>query len=243
MARYITANEIINQVCTEVGLVTNTDPVGSTEDTYIQMTGLLTAAGQEFVEMNPWQILRSVYSINTGDGSTAEYDLPDDFAYMIDQTGWNRTSQWPMVGPMSAQQWAYLENTDLVNNTIWASFRVFDNTMNLLPDPPPVNTDIQFEYINRNWVQEANDGARRDTIGAGTDIVLYENILIKKFLKVKWLDAKGFDSTAARMDFDNIYSGRIGRDKGAPVLSTSGGQGYPYLTMWGNAPWTGYGSP
>jgi hypothetical protein len=243
MARYISANDIINQVCIEVGLNSNTDPVASQEDTYIQMTGLLTAAGQELVEMVPWQVLRSVYELVTADGDTGTYDLPDDFAYMVDQTGWDLSNNVPVAGPLSAQQWCYLEGRDLVSSTIYASFRLFDNTFNLFPQPPPVGMTVKFEYINRNWVLEAGDGAlRRDTIGAGTNIVLYEAILIKKFLKVKWLDAKGFDSTAARLDFDTIFSGRVGRDKGAPVLSAAGSTlGFPYLNAWYNAPYSGYG--
>jgi hypothetical protein len=242
MSRFITANEIINQVCTEVGLVTSVDPVGSTEDTYIQMTGLLTAAGQEFVEMVPWQVLRSVYEFETADGDTGEYSLPDDFAYMVDQTGWDMGNNIPIAGPLSPQQWCFLEGRNLVTSTIYASFRLFDNTFNLFPQPPITGMTVRFEYINRNWVQETNAGARRDSIGTGTDVVLYEQILIKKFLKVKWLDAKGFDSTAARMDFDNIFTGRVGRDKGAPVLSAAGANlGFPYLNAWWNVPYSGYG--
>lgn len=243
MSRFITANDIINQVCTEVGLVTDTDPVGSSVDTYIQMTGLLTAAGQELVEMVPWQVLRSVFQFTTAEGDTGTYNLPADFAYMVDQTGWDMGNMFPISGPLSAQQWCFLEGTNLLSSTIYASFRLFDNTFNLFPQPPAVGITVKFEYINRNWVQEAGtDGTRRDTIGAGTNVVLYEAILIKKFLKVKWLDAKGFDSTAARLDFDSIFSGRVGRDKGAQVLNASGAPGaYPYLNAWYNVPYSGYG--
>jgi hypothetical protein len=241
MSRFITANEIINRAAIEVGLLTNTDPVASTEDTYIQLTGLLTAAGQELVEMNAWQTLRSVFSFTTADGDSGEYDLPDDFAYMIDQTGWDTSNTVPIGGPLSPQVWSYLEGRDLVSQSIYASFRVMDNTFNLFPQPPPVGMAVRFEYINRNWVQEAGDGDRRDTIGTGSDIVLYEAILIVKFLKMKWYQAKGFPSEAAAMDFDNMFTGRVGRDKGAPVLNAGGGsRGLPYLNGW-NVPDTRYG--
>jgi hypothetical protein len=140
MPRYIAANDIINQVCMETGLVTNTDPVASTEDTYIQLTALLTSAGQELVEMHPWQALRSVYSITTT--NTGSYPLPDDFCYMIDQTGWNRSSRFPVAGPLSGQQWSFLEGVGLTQTPLYATFRLMDSTFNLLPNPPPNGVNI-----------------------------------------------------------------------------------------------------
>jgi len=240
MARYMSANDIINQTCIETGLLPNTDPVASTEDTYIQMTGLLTACGQELVEMYPWQTLRSVYSITTQTGDSGSYPLPNDFSYMIDQTGWNISSRMPVGGPLSEQQWAYLDGIGVGANTLYASFRLFDNTFNLFPQPPAEGITVRFEYISRNWVQEANTQVQRDSILTGSDIVLYEGILIKKFLKVKWLDSKGFASDSARMDFDTILQSRMGKDKGGQILSASSNYGYPYLNQR-NVPFTNFG--
>ncbi len=243
MARYATATDIINRVAVEIGLVPDTDPVGSTDVTFVQLTGLLNAAGQELVEMNAWQALRGVYEFTTADGDTGVYDLPSDFAYMIDQTGWDMSNTVPIGGPLSPQIWSYLLGRDLVSQTIYASFRLVDGTFNLFPQPPPVGVDIRFEYQSRNWVLEAGvAGTTKDQVTAGSDTVLYEPRVIINFLKVKWQDAKGFDSTAARMDFDNIFNGRVGRDKGAPILNAGNGVRWPpYLNAWYNTPDTGYG--
>jgi hypothetical protein len=243
MARYATATDIINRVAVEVGLLPDTDPVGTTDTTYVQLTGLLNAAGQELVEMNAWQALRAVYQFTTADGDTGVYDLPSDFSYMIDQTGWDLSNTVPIGGPLSPQVWSYLLGRDLVSQTIYASFRLVDGTFNLFPQPPPTGIDVRFEYISRNWVLEAGvAGTRKDLVSVGSDTVLYEPIMIIKFLKVKWLDAKGFDSTAARMDFDSMYSGRVGRDTGAPILNAGAGVRWPpYLNAWYNVPDSGYG--
>ena len=243
MARYATATDIINQTAIEVGLTPDTDPVASTDVQFVQLTGLLNAAGQELVEMNGWQALREVYEFTTQDGDSGVYDLPSGFSYMIDQTGWDMTNTVPIGGPLSPQIWSYLLGRDLVSQTIYASFRLMDGTLNLFPQPPPIGILVRFEYISRNWVLEAGPaGTRTDKVSAGSDTVLYEPRVIINFLKVKWLDAKGFPSDAARMDFDNIYSGRVGRDKGAPVLNAGGGVRWPpYLNGWYNVPDSGYG--
>jgi hypothetical protein len=241
MARFLTANDIINRAAIEVGLLPASDPVASGDDLFVQLTGLLNSAGQEFVEMNDWQALTNAYEVTTVEDDTGVYDLPDDFSYMIDQTGWDRTNRVPIGGPLSPQDWSYLDGRDLVSSTIYASFRLVDNKFDLFPQPPPIGLEVRFEYISRDWVREnTSTGAPKDTVTIGSDVVLYEPTLIIKFLKVKFLDAKGFDSTAARLEFDTLFSSRVGKDVGASILSASGGGRGLHLIDGSNAPDSGY---
>ena len=245
MARYFTANEVLNQTALEIGLVPVTDPVSEQDESFVQLTGLLTAAGQEMVELHPWQILNQVYEFTTEAGDSGTYDLPDDFSYMIDQTGWDQTNRVAVGGPLSPQDWSYLLGRDLVSQSIYASFRLVDGIIDLVPQPPPENLKIRFEYIGRNWVKEAGQSEpNQDAIGTGSDVVMYEPILIKKFLKVKFLAAKGFDTAAASLDFETLFLSRTGKDTGAPILSASSSQrGFPYLSPYFNTGDTGYGGP
>jgi len=215
--------------------------VTNTDENFIQLTGLLTSAGQELVELHPWQILVKEFALTTTDLDTGTYDLPDDFCYMIDQTGWDRTNRVAIGGPLSPQQWTYLKGRDLVSQTIYASFRLVDNKFDLFPQPPPVGLQVSFEYISRNWVL-LSDQSYADEIQNGTDTALFEPILIVKFLKAKFLEAKGFDSTAARAELQSMFDSRTGKDTGAPILSASGtGRGFPYLSPFYNTGDTGYG--
>ena len=243
MARLSSANGIINRAALEVGLLPTIDPVASSDESFIQLTGLLTSAGQELVELHPWQILRGVYEFKTEEDDTGDYDLPEDFAYMIDQTGWEHSARVAMGGPLSPQDWTYLAGRDLISQSIYASFRLVDNKFDIYPqDPVPAGLDINFEYISRNWVQEQNEGPEKDLVTIGTDIVKYEPILIIKFLKCKFLEAKGFDPSSARLEFENMMNSRTGKDTGAPILSASNNsRGFPYLHPYYNTSDTGYG--
>lgn len=243
MPRLATVNDIMNRAAVEVGLNPSNDPVSSTDETFDQLQYLFDGAGQEMVEIHPWQAMTSQYSLTTQAGDTGTYDLPDDYAYMIDQTGWDRTNRVAIGGPLSAQDWAYLAGRDLVSQSIYASFRLEDNKLQLYPQPPPEDLTITFEYMTRNWLAEQNDTTRRhDRIQTGSDICLYEPIVIVKFLKVKLLDAKGLPSQAARMEFENMLESRLGKDEGAKVLSASGHlRGFPYLSPYYNTGDTGYG--
>jgi hypothetical protein len=243
MARYLPVNDIINRAAVEVGLLPSTDPVSDTDETFIQMVQLLNGSGQELCELNDWQELVKPYEIITADTDTGTYDLPDDFNYMIDQTGWDRTNRVAIGGPLSPQDWTYLAGRDLVSQTIYASFRQVDGKLDLYPQPPPDGLRLTFEYISRNWLREQGAGsANRDTVGAGSDVCILDPQLSIKFLKLKFLQAKGLDASAAGMEFDTLLASRVGKSTGAPILSASrGSRAFPYLTPYGNTGDTGFG--
>lgn len=243
MPRLFSVNDIINRAVAEIGLNQTTDPVGSTDETFVLAQSLLDSAGQEMVELHQWQNLVRKYEINTLSTDSGEYDLPDDFCYMIDQTGWDRTNHVPVNGPLNAQDWTYIEGRNLVSQTIYASFRPVQNKVVIFPSPPPDGLKLTFEYISRNWLMTAANGqSTHDVIKDGGDICLFEPILMIKFLKVKIQDSKGFDSTAARQDFENMFLSRTGKDEGAEVLNASfNARGIPYLNTYWNTPDTGYG--
>lgn len=241
--RFKTADDILNQTALEVGLIPVANFVESSEDNAKQMVGLLTSAGQELLELNAWPDLVKEYEIVVASGDTGVYALPEDFNYMIDQTGWDRSNNLPVGGPLSAQDWTYLKGRDLVSHTIYVSFRQFENKLHIFPQPPPVGLRLTFEYSSRYWVASAATLApTADAISLGSDFVLYPHLLVVKMLKMKWLQAKGFDSSAAAMEFDTLLQGMIGRATGAPVLNASSlYRGINYLSPYYNTPDTGFG--
>jgi hypothetical protein len=93
----------------------------------------------------------------------------------------------------------------------------------------------------RNWATTAG-GVAKDSCTAADDIVLYEPILAMKFLKLRYLEAKGFDTSAALTQFTNAFMQWTGKDLTAPVLSMARNRVFPYLS-WRNVPQTNFGLP
>lgn len=248
MARYETAGDIINMVAAEVGLVPVTNPFVSTDPSFVQLTYLLTSAGRELLGSHQWQRFVKVHTITTVvPPDTGNYDLPADFGWIIDQTGWSPTAGGaglPLGGPLSEQDWAYLVNTNLAASTIYISFKQADGQFQVLPQPPPDNTIINFEYMSRWWVAVAADPAvpAQDSVESSDDVVLFEPILIIKLLKLRFLEAKGFDTTAAVSQFANVFSQWTGKDTTTPTLNAARVRTFPYLG-WRNVPETNYGLP
>jgi hypothetical protein len=239
------ANDILNRVAAEVGLAPVTDPYTSQDPSFVQMRYLLDTAGEELVQAYPWGLLVKEEAFTTVDGDDGDYPLPSDFSHMINQTGWDRGNNVPLMGPLSAQDWTYLKGRNLVSSTIYASFRLAEGLFKIFPNgtETPAGLDITYEYISKNWVKSGTSPfSEQDQVLKGSDTVLYDKTLVSRALKVKFLEAKGFDSSKAQADFNQIFSFLTGTDKGAKVLNAGGGaSGYPYLDMWRNAPDTGYG--
>ena len=248
--RFFTAARIINDTLVETGLDEVTDPFSSTDKAARQMVRLLNIAGRELVSLHPWQMLIREEQFTTVQDEDGIHDLPSDYAYMIDQTGWERRENVPLIGPLSPQDWTYLLGRDLVGSTIYASFRFDQNKLFLFPNnPAPANLDVNYEYISYNWAQDGdvipgpNDPpGDSDTLIKASDIVLYPPMLISRYLKVKWLEAKNLDTTAAMDTFRTQFYSWVGKDNSAQILN-AGRQwrGFPYLDMWRNLPDTGYG--
>lgn len=247
MARFNTAGSIINAVAAETGLVPVSDPFASADPAFVQLCALLGTAGKELLTLFQWNKFVKSHSILTlVPPDTGNYDLPADFGWMIDQTGWSPTNVGnglPLGGPLSEQDWTYLVNTNLAASTIYISFKMAEGQIQVLPQPPPNNTTINFEYISRWWVANpATTVGAKEEPTASDDVVLYEPILMIKFLKLRFLEAKGFDTTAATAQFLTMFQAWTGKDSSAMILNTARMRFFPYLG-YRNIPETNYGLP
>lgn len=249
MARYQSIGELINRVAVSVGLNKSNDPFASTDPAFVQLCMLATECGQDLVQENDWQQLEREHAFVTASGDTGLYPLPDDFGYMIDQTGWQQGAPgaaYPLLGPASAQWWSYLQASELYTVTIYAWFRIAQGQLQLWPQPPAVGIPIAYKYVSRNWVLDGNSTPTtpvyKDHVEQYSDTVLYEPILFLKKLKLAFLQAKGFDTTKAEDEYRVALDAWIGKDVSAPILSLNGGLSYnqPFLGNR-NVPETGFG--
>lgn len=237
------ANEILNRVAAEVGLEPVADPWASTDQHFGQMRYLLQTAGEELTLAHVWEWQTRSHNIVTGVLETGNYPLPDDFLQMIDQTGWERSENVPLFGPLSAQDWTYLLGRDLVSHTIYASFRIKEGQFSIFPQPPPSGLDINFEYQTKNWISDGQPTPTySDKVLSGDETILFDRTLITRYLKLKWLEAKGFDTNKPQDDFNVVFTSLTGKDKGAEIISAGrNARQFPYLDSRYNTKDSGYG--
>ncbi len=243
--RYITASDIVNRAAIESGLLPSSDVFADSDPSFVQLRNLITTCGQDLVEAYPWEVLRREHQIITVvPPDTGVYDLPSDFGYMIPQTGWERAENVPLGGPLSPQQWSYLEGRDLVSFTIYASFRIMEDKFQIFPQPPPSGLDINFEYISRNWVEPGDDpGTFSDVVAGNADTIFFKPIMMVQYLRFKFLEAKGFDSSGALGAFQKAYNQATEGNKSAPILNVGARAAGIHYLDFRNIPNTNYGGP
>ncbi len=243
LATTATANDIMNVVAAEVGLVPVTDPYGNSDDTFVQMGYLLNTAIKELTRKFNWEFLINEHQILTEEGDDGVYDLPPDFLRMIDQTGWERNNRNPM-NALSPQQWTYLAGRNLVSETIWVNFRVQDGNFNIYPNPVSFKYDINFEYISKECVTSSESGLPTDKVTSGADIPFFDELLLSRMVKVKWYEAKGMDSARAQDDFNQIFDDLTSVDSSSPILNAGHTRnGLKLLNTFYNTSDTNYGNP
>jgi hypothetical protein len=225
---YRTAIWVVQQAMIEMGLNKPAQLVASTDITVQQMLGLLNRAGTDMVIGFPWEQLTKEYVFNTAnstvDGLVLKQPLPADWSYFLDQTQWDRTNHWPLLGPKTAQEWQWLKG-GLLSSGPRIRYRVVGGFLELFPSsgtPPstPPTSEIAMEYVADTWVQSSvTANTFTNEVLADEDIILFDPWVISAYLKLKYWEAKGLDTTAYSKDFVGTWEARIGKNKGAPVLT------------------------
>lgn len=150
-----TAADVINAAAVEVGLASVADPYGATDPNFVQLCQLLNSVGRDLRRRHTWSVLTQIYTFQTVAGQSA-YPLPMDYGSFIDQSGWNRTSQLPLVGPLSSQDYELLKGrlATVVFNTL---FRTLQGNFQIYPDgtSAPGSYIVAYEYNSRFWVLPA----------------------------------------------------------------------------------------
>lgn len=222
--QFWSALDIVNQVSSELGLgrVTTMFDAESQQATQSsQLLAALNAGGNELVLYYPWEQFRKEFAFTLEAGKSS-YPLPADWSYFIDQTQWDRTNHWPMLGPKSAAEWAWLKG-GLTASFPRMRYRVMGHALEIYPTPA---SDSQFnlamEYVSDSWVKtgtEIDPKPNASMVTKDADIVWFHPWIMIKFAKLKWTQLKNFDTTAAGSDFQRVWDSLRGKDVGAPVLS------------------------
>lgn len=237
---YASAADIISDAAIDLGLVTSpiADPYGSTDPNILQLCSLLTRSGRALVRAHPWQYLQVLTAGFSTVSSQPDYALPTPFNRIVDGSMWNRTQQQPVFGPLNAQQWqeAKARSSDVAQQY----FRIAGDFFYIHPTPSAIES-IAYEYISGWWVDtDGTSSPNADAPDNKDATIFFDADLVVADLKLRFLRAKGFDSTAAQQDFDTHFSRVTGQDGAAPVIDLAGRGGFRYLDG-GNLPDTGYG--
>jgi hypothetical protein len=214
------------------GLNSNYSVVGTNvpQDTYVESVAGSTVTVSQ---------LASATSVGgTVTFSQTKYPLPPDFETITDNTHWDKTKHWQMLGPEDAQQWQWLKS-GYISTGPRIRWRILGDKFQIWP---PYNTQeyLGFEYRSKGWARSAA-GAVKNSFTVDTDTTVLDDTVLVLATKLKYFQIKSFDTTSLQQDYNRYLSVAKANDKGSATLSFAP---YPSKVLIGyaNIPDTGYGS-
>ena len=224
---------VLNNIPSTTGLDNTYSIVGTSipQDTYIDEVTSST-------ELTSTQLSSATSAGGTVTFSKTIYPLPPDYETITDNTHWDKTKHWQMLGPVDAQQWQWLKS-GYISTGPRVRWRILGNTFQIWP---PYNTQeyLGFEYRSKGFVRSAT-GEVKNSFTADTDTTVLDDTIIVLATKLKYFQIKSFDTTALQQDYQRYLSVAKANDKGSATLSFAP-QPSAVLIGWANIPDTGYGS-
>jgi hypothetical protein len=164
--------------------------------------------------------------------------LPPDYETITDNTHWDKTKHWQMLGPVDAQQWQWLKS-GYISTGPRVRWRILGNTFQIWP---PYNTQeyLGFEYRSKGWVRNAA-GDVLNYFQNDSDTTVLDDSVVAILTKLKYFQIKSFDTTSLQQDYMRYLNVAKANDKGSATLSFAPAPS-AVLIGWANIPDTGYGS-
>ena len=224
---------LLNNIPSTAGLDNTYSIVGTSipQDTYVDE--VLSSAS-----LTTTQLASATSVAGSVTFSKTIYPLPPDYETITDNTHWDKTKHWQMLGPVDAQQWQWLKS-GYISTGPRVRWRILGNTFQIWP---PYNTQeyLGFEYRSRGWARSAANVVK-NSFTADTDTTVLDDTVLVLATKLKYFQIKSFDTTALQQDYNRYLSIAKANDKGSATLSFAPAPS-AVLIGWANIPDTGYGS-
>ena len=167
-----------------------------------------------------------------------KYSLPTDYESLVPRTMWDKSKHWEMLGPEDAQQWEWLLS-GYISTGPRIRWRLLGAYFQIWPGMSTAEY-LGFEYRSKGWAQAA-DGTVKNSFTADTDTCIYPDRLMVNATKLKYFEAKGFDTTAMMRNYLSELEAAKALDMSSANLSLAPRPG-TVLIGYDNIPDSGYGT-
>lgn len=152
------------------------------------------------------------------------YPIPTDLDWFQNNTWWDRTNRWQLVGPDSPQQ-SQFQLSGIVATGPRRHFRQigpYSSDMRLWPAPAEISNPLQlvWEYMSNNGVRvngSATNFSRYFANDNDTPILDDRSIILG--IKWRFWEQKGFNWVAKKSEYDSYVNRLQARDGASPTLN------------------------
>lgn len=162
--------------------------IGNNEDVAVQIFQAIKTSITDLARNYQWQELQKEYTFSSVI-SQAGYNLPSDFDRLIDNTFWNASQNWAMIGGLTPESWRVLKNSLITQAETVEYYRIRGNQI-IIHRTPSVVENYVFEYISKNIVKSASDVEQTEFL-ADTDRTVIDEYLVRLDTTWRWLKNNG----------------------------------------------------
>jgi len=210
--------------------------VNNTNETAKQIYALANRQGLSLLrEKVDWQELVKEYTFTTI-ASQETYALPSDFRNIINNTLWDRTNDWQMIGQVDEKKWQELKSSNLASG-IRRWFKLSGNLIHIFPTPTTTGDTIAYTYMSNSWCQSSGDVAQSKFL-ADSDVLNLDEQLMIMGIKWRFLKEKGLSYQDSYQEYQIELQRVIARN--TPTSDINMGDTEVILAV--NVPDNNYGS-
>lgn len=189
----------------------------SSQDVFEQeMCDLGNDVATDLMKSYDWRVLTKTYSI-AGDGSTTEYDLPDDYDRMPKKAAITRANwfDWNYTQTNDLDEWRSLLNGALaISPGFWI---VLDGKFQFHPAISAGETAEIF-YISKNIV-ESSAGVQKPQFTTDEDALRVDERLLTLGIIWKWRELKGMPRPGDQENFEKAFAEITSNEKGSRIFA------------------------
>ena len=152
------------------------------------------------------------------------YPEPDDFDHYNNQTWWDRTNRWALLGPMSPQidQWHQSGIVATGPRRFFRRVGPYPNVYRIWPPPAEITNPLQLVYEYQSLFRVRVNGSNTEfafLFANDADIPLLNDRLMIMGMKWRFWEQSGFNWMSKRTEYDNAVERQFANDKGAEILN------------------------
>ncbi len=215
---------IVEDVAEDLGMTIPTTVVGNTDKKIIQILQLAQREGKALAHRYSWEacLVEATFTqVAAALQGVAKTILGSDFKSIIDDSMWNRTTQLPVLGPLSARDWQALQAFPVTGP--YPQFRIQRGSIYFSPVPGNATDTIACEYKSANWC-EASGGTDQAKWLADTDVGLLDEELMTKGIIWRWYARKGLAYAEDFNSYETDVLDAMARDGGKRTLRLDAGR-------------------
>jgi hypothetical protein len=162
--------------------------IGNSEDSATQIFEAIKISTTELTRNYQWQELvkeNNFYGVLNQDS----YDLPDDFDRFVDDTFWNITQGFKIIGPLTASDWANLKNYMINQSNVIEYFNIRNNKI-YLHLTPISNDNYSYNYISNKIIKDTTGVLKKDWT-SDTDSIAIDPYILRLDATWRFLEMQG----------------------------------------------------